>query len=283
MWLVVRPWVLVVLVGCGVPRGALDGDGAVSDSSTDASTDARLDARPDANPDAPPIDAPDDAPLLDAPDDVAIEDAPPIDAPVDACEESACSTGLEGICAAGTFSCVSASCTADRGALPEDLCGNTLDDNCEGRVDEGGCIDCLDRYRDGRLYLFCTDVERWVDARDECDALGMRLVAIEDADEQAWIEMQVDEIDAPGYASWWIGLYDALNRDRDEGGDQRNQHRWWPDDSSDPAPTYGHWLTGEPNSEDEDCVRIREAPDRLWTDRACDDSGSEFAYICEPD
>ena len=55
---------------------------------------------------------------------------------------AACNTGLLGICAAGTMTCSGGSlvCQQNNQALPQEICGNGLDDNCNGQVDEGcGC------------------------------------------------------------------------------------------------------------------------------------------------
>lgn len=283
-----RGVLVVVMLGCGVPRGALGGDSGASDAPR---ADTALDAPGVDAPgvDAPGVDAPGvdvpglDAPLLDAPMvDVPGIDAPGFDGGPDACTEVACNTGLFGVCAAGTFSCAGSFCVANRMALDAELCGNGLDDDCDESVDEGDCINCDERRRDGRLYLFCTDDERAVDARDECQALSLRLVKIDDAGEQSWIETQINEIDGGSLDSWWIGLYDSLDLDVGEGGDLREQHRWWPEAFADPAPTYDKWRTGEPNGDDEDCVRIRNHAARDWTDLNCDDGGSRFPYICEP-
>ena len=153
---------------------------------------------------------------------------------------------------------------------------NGVDDDCDGDVDEGGCVNCEERRRGGRLYLFCTNDERAFDAYDECQALSMRIVKIDDAGEQSWIVTQIDALDS---GPWWIGLYDSLDLTTGEGGDLRSQHRWWPEGFGDPEPTYTNWLGGEPNNDSEDCVRMNET--RRWTDRPCDDGGSRFPYICE--
>jgi len=55
---------------------------------------------------------------------------------------AACTTGLPGICSAGTQKCQSGSlkCVQNQTAAPTDTCGNGLDDNCNGQTDENcGC------------------------------------------------------------------------------------------------------------------------------------------------
>ncbi len=53
----------------------------------------------------------------------------------------ACSTGLLGVCAAGTTTCNGAlgtiSCVQDVAAAGAEVCGNSLDDDCNGTVDDG--------------------------------------------------------------------------------------------------------------------------------------------------
>ncbi|MCA9652627.1 MAG: hypothetical protein KC501_22105 [Myxococcales bacterium] len=57
----------------------------------------------------------------------------------------ACSTGLPGICSAGTQTCNlgSLDCVQDMMAAPSDTCGNGLDDDCNGSADDG-CLSCYD-------------------------------------------------------------------------------------------------------------------------------------------
>lgn len=262
---------MVLVVGCGVPRGALEGDSGVGDLDAPGEDAPGVDA---PTIDAPMIDAPTiDAPMIDAP----VVDAPMVDVPgMDACEETACDTGLLGICAAGTFSCASASCNPDREALPE-ICGDGRDDDCDGESDEGDCMPCELRDRGGRRYLFCTNNVRGVEARSNCESFGMRIVAIDDSDENDWIVMQIEDIDT-SRQSWWIGLYDAEDDD-----DERGDHRWWPDTTSAPEPPFEDWGGGEPNSTSEDCVRINTASSRQWSDRNCDSGIELHRYICEPD
>lgn len=273
---------VLLLVGCSVPRGGLgepDRDASVGDVGTaDSANDSAVDASADATSDTLVIDVGVDAfdASTDAVADVGADvpsDVPMIDAGPDACAEVACNTGDPGICASGVFNCALDRCLPERAPVVE-LCSNGLDDDCDGSTDEDACEECEDRYRDGRLYLFCTFEERWVDARDACEAFGMRIVAIQDATEKNWIDDQIDDIDD---GAWWIGLYTPI-----PGSDRRNDHRWWPDDSDDPVPDYAFWFSGEPNNPSEDCIRIRDDPDRRWTDRSCDSESSEFPFICEP-
>ncbi len=55
----------------------------------------------------------------------------------------ACSTGMPGICAAGTQQCSGGalSCQQNQGAAADEICGNGLDDDCNGAA-EDGCNTC---------------------------------------------------------------------------------------------------------------------------------------------
>ncbi len=55
---------------------------------------------------------------------------------------AACSTGLLGVCAAGTMTCTGGtlSCLQNTGATTE-ICGDSLDNNCDGQIDEN-CAVC---------------------------------------------------------------------------------------------------------------------------------------------
>ncbi|MEM9457011.1 MAG: MopE-related protein [Myxococcota bacterium] len=54
---------------------------------------------------------------------------------------AACNTGGLGICGVGTQQCVggSLSCQQNQMAEPDEICGNNLDDDCNGQVDEDCC------------------------------------------------------------------------------------------------------------------------------------------------
>ncbi len=50
----------------------------------------------------------------------------------------ACTTGLQGICSAGTEQCVSGALQCVQNLQPStEICGNGLDDDCDGQIDEG--------------------------------------------------------------------------------------------------------------------------------------------------
>lgn len=64
-----------------------------------------------------------------------------------------CNTGLDGICQTGTMTCTNGglSCEADNAPVAE-ICGNGLDDDCDGNTDEG-CMSCP--------YIYSHDGDGW--------------------------------------------------------------------------------------------------------------------------
>ena len=62
---------------------------------------------------------------------------------------AACSTGLQGICAAGTMTCTAGSVSCKQNNLPvAEICGNLLDDNCDGVVDPPVTVLFTDSFAD---------------------------------------------------------------------------------------------------------------------------------------
>jgi hypothetical protein len=57
-----------------------------------------------------------------------------------------CQTGQSGICAAGTLTCTGGSvgCVANETAAAVEVCGNGLDDDCNGAADDGCVLNCFD-------------------------------------------------------------------------------------------------------------------------------------------
>ena len=59
---------------------------------------------------------------------------------------AACQTGMPGICAAGTQTCTggAVACVADQMAAASEVCGNGLDDDCNGTADDTCGLTCQD-------------------------------------------------------------------------------------------------------------------------------------------
>ncbi|MCA9542584.1 MAG: hypothetical protein KC620_26995, partial [Myxococcales bacterium] len=88
----------------------------------------------------------------------------------------------------------------------EEICGDGIDQDCNGVVDDGiGCPDCAERFRGGRRYLVCTTPRSYADARAHCQQLGADLVILDDPAEAAWAYARSQEVRAQDY---WLGLDD---------------------------------------------------------------------------
>lgn len=83
-------------------------------------------------------------PAVDACDRAEVCDGTSTDCPADGGNEgggAACSTGKPGVCADGTTVCASGqvTCSPNTAATTE-VCGDTLDNDCDGTVDNGCCV-----------------------------------------------------------------------------------------------------------------------------------------------
>jgi|GEM_PF-2721947 len=172
-------------------------------------------------------------------------------------------------CGAGP--CAATGVLACQAGAPVDTCAplpagteacNGQDDDCDGELDEA--CPCPVRVYEGRPYQFCTDTDRWTDARATCaDHPGYHLVLLGGEAENAWVAATAATFSADG---WWTGL-----NDREHEGTFS-----WADGS---APTYTAWADGEPNNAwgNEDCVLLVPG-DATWNDDGCSTS---LRFVCE--
>jgi hypothetical protein len=147
--------------------------------------------------------------------------------------------------------------------------------------------DCEEQLYDERSYLFCADRYKWEEAQEACAARGYHLLAIADAEEEAWIYAQL--ADEPRVESsrqggergpgarlnpndpryqWWMGF-----NDRDEEGS------WTWEDGS--PVTYVNWHRDGTRRDipGKDCARLnRFAPATGWYDTPC---STKARFICE--
>jgi hypothetical protein len=139
---------------------------------------------------------------------------------------------------------------------------DTIDNDCDGSIDNGGVCPCtVDEYA-GTAYMFCNTLTSWSKARTACLKYGYDLVEVDDSAEQSFINTDAAAISA---TYWWIGLSDASTE---------GTYAW----STGAALSYTNWGTSEPrNTTSVDCVGSRTSKN-AWYVRKC---GSARPYICE--
>ena len=109
----------------------------------------------------------------------------------------------------------------------------------------------------GHQYLF-SEMDTWLGAQEQAEALGGNLVTISDATEQTWLQQTFAN------HRYWIGLNDSAIYGNEEG-----EHRW----VSGEVVSYTNWNPSEPNNElhtpeGEDAVAMRENGE--WNDMPID-------------
>ena len=145
----------------------------------------------------------------------------------------------------------------------EEVCGDGVDNNCNGEIDEGRACDCFDAEREGRQYRFCITGLQWAHARAECQSRGADLVVLGDAEEAAWVHRTAV---AESLRDYWIGLSD---------GDREGEFVW----VDGAGAGFTRWRDRQPDNGGggEDCVHFR-GGDGLWNDLPCDFA---LAFVCE--
>jgi len=150
-----------------------------------------------------------------------------------------------------------------------DACGDGVDQDCNGRVDDGpDCPDCVVRTRNERDYRFCFTPRTHTAATTLCQGMGLGLVIIGTQNENTWVRDRAREL---SLTSIWLGLDDLVTE---------GTFVW--DDGVPANDRFRDWISGEPNDYQgaEDCVQM--LPDYsgdTWNDVGCD---GMHAVVCEP-
>jgi hypothetical protein len=142
-----------------------------------------------------------------------------------------------------------------------------------------GGAPCATATYGGHTYAFCEGLLAWTDAAAACSAKGMRLVRIDDAAENAWVQMiAFADVTSTSSIYWpWIGGDDVA---------VLGEWRWsdgtmfWLGGSNGSAQggLYSNWVAGAPTSGGgaTDCAILQHAA--FWSDFQCT---RLQRYVCE--
>jgi hypothetical protein len=147
-------------------------------------------------------------------------------------------------------------------------------------VDAGACPTAI---FGGHTYAFCDGPLSWNDAQNDCVAKGMRLVRIDDAAENAWVQATAFANVPPNdnrLAVWrWLGATEIA---------VPGEWRWtdgtlfWLGGSNGSAQNglYANWVSGSPKTTGEDnfCGLMQHNAGGFWADDNC--NGLQ-PYVCE--
>jgi hypothetical protein len=129
----------------------------------------------------------------------------------------------------------------------------------------------------GHDYLLCKELRAWDDANDGCTVVGMRLVRVDDANENQWLFTNAN-IPNGSMVEVWLGAADRA---------VEGEWRWsdgelfWVGDSGGTAQNglFNAWYFREPNNvNDEDCAVLDTASKPEWYDYDC---ALPLSYVCE--
>jgi hypothetical protein len=129
---------------------------------------------------------------------------------------------------------------------------------------------CTARTFSGSEYWFCSNHRSWTTARAKCQAVGLDLIRVETATENAFVKSHIS-------TDWWIGANDRTTEGSWTWTIGSSQF-WSGDESGSPVGgLYNNWSSGEPDGlGSEDCAQINGTGS--WQEDHCDNSEQ---YICE--
>jgi hypothetical protein len=145
-----------------------------------------------------------------------------------------------------------------------DLCGDGLDQDCNGRPDDGfDCPDCQERWLGPHRYLVCPNPRDFDQAVQHCRDNGSELAQIDGPYENLWVWYNAV---TTWNQWWWIGGHDR---------DVEGTFTW----TTGAALDYRDFLEGQPDDGggDEDCLHYFEWSYQ-WNDIAC---SAQLGVLCE--
>jgi hypothetical protein len=145
-----------------------------------------------------------------------------------------------------------------------DLCGDGLDQDCNGRPDDGlDCPDCQERWLGPHRYLVCPNPRDFDQAVQHCRDNGSELAQIDGPYENLWLWYNAV---TTWNQWWWLGGHDR---------DAEGAFTW----TTGEALAYRDFLEGQPDDGggDEDCLHYFEWTYQ-WNDIAC---GAQLGVLCE--
>lgn len=129
----------------------------------------------------------------------------------------------------------------------------------------------------GHDYLLCQELRSWADANDGCTVVGMRLVRVDDANENQWLFTNANTPNGVS-SDVWLGATD---------GAVEGEWRWtdgelfWVGDQAGTPQNglFNGWYFREPNNvNEEDCLTLETAAKPEWYDHQCH---LTLSYVCE--
>lgn len=161
-------------------------------------------------------------------------------------------------------------------------CGNEVDEDCTGLLDDDPCPACASDDSLGSTYLFCRTEADYATAKTECGNRGATLVKLESAAQATALTMRAKDYlgTEQGY---WLGLDDLTTEgewvwsDASSLGTANAVSNVFDCDTAQTGDHYCNWGDEQPNDDGgEDCVSVRASG--TWNDLSC---SYAFPFICQ--